>query len=266
MSDAQKQKLSAINKEKCRDPKHLKMLSDVQKNGASIFTTRYWIKRGMTLSDATAKVSEIQRTNSTKSTQSGATKSWMKVDFWTNKGLTDEQARLEISARQSKMSARSSKFTGCKRSGESKKQISITMSRRIEEIGRGNWSTHFGKFAGRSKVESECYTYIHDHIENRLEANVPIGPYIVDMIVGKKIVEFYGDFWHANPTKYVESDSLAGVGGPNRMANEIWEMDKKRVDNLATLGYDVLIVWESEWNDEREDTIKKIEMHLHGNP
>jgi len=40
-------------------------------------------------------------------------------------------------------------------------------------------------------------------------------------------VEFYGDFWHANPLIYKENDSILGVS-----ACEIWERDKIRENEI----------------------------------
>jgi hypothetical protein len=36
-------------------------------------------------------------------------------------------------------------------------------------------------------------------------------------------VEFYGDFWHANPLIYKETDCILGVS-----VSEIWKRDKAR--------------------------------------
>lgn len=265
MSVEQKRKLSKIGIEKYKNPERRKTMSAVQKNGASIFTTKYWIKRGFSELDAMRKVSEIQSKNSKKSNQSEKSKSWMQVKFWLDRGVDQKAAELEISKRQSKLSNRSSKFLGCKRTDSSKKKISLAMRQKINEIGTGRWASHFGKFSGRSNAEIKCYTYLKDNVEPKLEANVPIGSYIVDMLIGNKIIEFNGDFWHANPKLYKPTDELKPCGGPTKLASTIWENEKIRLDDLRKLGYDVFVMWESEWSNERESTINKIKHFLYGN-
>lgn len=40
-------------------------------------------------------------------------------------------------------------------------------------------------------------------------------------------VEFYGDFWHANPVIYKETDCILGVG-----VSEIWKRDDTRINEI----------------------------------
>jgi G:T-mismatch repair DNA endonuclease (very short patch repair protein) len=64
-----------------------------------------------------------------------------------------------------------------------------------------------------------------------------------DIVVGNHVVvEYNGDYWHANPSKYKEND----VAGHKSTAGEIWERDKKRIGELLKLGYEVVIVWSSD--------------------
>lgn len=61
----------------------------------------------------------------------------------------------------------------------------------------------------------------------------------------KKIIEFFGDFWHANPLKYKANDIMyRGL-----RAKDIWERNKKRLKIYKKLGYNTLIIWENELND-----------------
>ena len=63
------------------------------------------------------------------------------------------------------------------------------------------------------------------------------------IVVGNHVVvEYNGDYWHANPSKYKEND----VAGHKSTAGEIWERDKKRIGELLKLGYEVVIVWSSD--------------------
>lgn len=78
----------------------------------------------------------------------------------------------------------------------------------------------------------------------------------VDFKCGNKIIEFNGDFWHANPTQYRKGDILQH---PNNhiLAEDLWNTDKKRIDWLKSKGYDILIIWESDYNKNKKEVINK---------
>jgi G:T-mismatch repair DNA endonuclease (very short patch repair protein) len=70
----------------------------------------------------------------------------------------------------------------------------------------------------------------------------------------KFCIEFNGDMFHARPTKYSENDT------PNPFkkemtAKEIWEFDKIKNNELISLGFDILIIWESDYLNNKEDII-----------
>lgn len=61
----------------------------------------------------------------------------------------------------------------------------------------------------------------------------------------KVVVEYNGDIYHANPISYNEHD-VPPFRGNKRTANEIWTYDKEKQDFIASLGFYVIIVWESD--------------------
>lgn len=64
------------------------------------------------------------------------------------------------------------------------------------------------------------------------------------------IIEFYGDFWHANPKMYAPDD-LVNLPENKTEAKNIWEYDKKRIDFLKNLGYNkIVIVWEYDYDNK----------------
>lgn len=48
--------------------------------------------------------------------------------------------------------------------------------------------------------------------------------YFYDFCYNKKIIEYNGDFWHANPKIYNESD----VVHKNKVAKDIWNYDIRK--------------------------------------
>jgi len=73
----------------------------------------------------------------------------------------------------------------------------------------------------------------------------------------KKIIEFNGDYWHANPKKYNDDDILKYYGGKSKVAKNIWKDDEIKNNIAKNNGYDVLIIWESDVNNNRELVMKK---------
>lgn len=262
-SNEEKEEMSVRNKLYSQNAENKKRNSDIQKNGASIFTIKYWIKKGYTESEAKNKVSEIQKVNSRKSMESGNLKerSHLCIEYWLKKDKTVEEAIEIIKNHQIKASAKSSKCKGKVRTIESKIKTSSSMKKKIELIGSGVWASHFGSFNGNSKIEREFFCYIKENINQNVEANVPVYNYIVDVIYNKKIIEFYGDFWHCNPNFYKCGDRVKYCDF-DMTVEKVWEKDKRRIDFLMSIGYDVLIIWENDWKINKDNCIEKIKKYL----
>lgn len=72
----------------------------------------------------------------------------------------------------------------------------------------------------------------------------------------KKIIEFNGDMYHANPKTYKSTDR------PNPFKAEltagmIWENDKKKIKLAKDNGFEVLIVWESDYRKDTNAVVRK---------
>lgn len=79
-------------------------------------------------------------------------------------------------------------------------------------------------------------------------------PYMYDLVIThpkKKVVEFNGDFWHANPASYEATEIVKHRGG-GKLAKDIWEQDAKKLAAIKNRGFDVLIIWESDYMKKPE--------------
>lgn len=82
----------------------------------------------------------------------------------------------------------------------------------------------------------------------------------VDIVnIDKKIaIEYNGDMWHCNPRKWKPEQYNTAI---KMTASEKWKLDRNRRFSLRKLGYDVHIIWESEWTTDRTkvyNLLKKI--------
>lgn len=80
--------------------------------------------------------------------------------------------------------------------------------------------------------------------------NTTIGSYCVDKFIcdifikdKNLVVEFNGDYWHCNPNKY-KPDYFHKH--KKKTAQQIWEDDSLRIENIKKLGYNLIVVWESD--------------------
>ena len=84
--------------------------------------------------------------------------------------------------------------------------------------------------------------------------------YCVDCFLkdSNKIIEFYGDYWHANPIKFNSNDKIK-----TSIAKDIWQKDKNRLTDITSHGYQVLVIWESEFAQDLKETINRCLHFLH---
>jgi G:T-mismatch repair DNA endonuclease (very short patch repair protein) len=85
--------------------------------------------------------------------------------------------------------------------------------------------------------------------ESNHQADITIEP--------DKVIEVNGDYWHFNPKKY-DGKSKQKKRGKEIKAEDVWKYDKYLIDGMNDQGYRVLVVWESELEDELNKTTKKI--------
>lgn len=78
----------------------------------------------------------------------------------------------------------------------------------------------------------------------------------VDFKCGNIIIEFHGDYWHMNP-RFNEEADIFSYKTRTKTAKEIWKHDKRRIDWLKKNGYKVLVIWEYDYNKNKEQTIHK---------
>lgn len=82
--------------------------------------------------------------------------------------------------------------------------------------------------------------------------------YHPDFIIGKKIIEFYGDYFHANPIKYSDDMMIR-----DKTAKEVREQNDIRKNNLEQAGYTVKVVWEHDYIHNKKCIINECLEFIH---
>ena len=67
------------------------------------------------------------------------------------------------------------------------------------------------------------------------------------------IIEFNGDYWHANPKIYKDTALIRG-----KLATDIQHRDMLKLKTAQDLGFRTLVVWESEYKQDKELTIQEV--------
>jgi G:T-mismatch repair DNA endonuclease (very short patch repair protein) len=227
-----------------------KLIDDVYKSRKKGLknTIDYWLNLGYDEKDSLKKISEIQQYRSSKSpsTRPGA-KGYTNrsLNFWIKKGYSENDAKLKLKESQTtngleyyikkygdvlgpiKYNERIEKWLNAPANkkmstGRSKKSITL-----FEQLGKGYYGKNEKTKRGKLKVHRVDFTYKN------------------------KIIEFFGDYWHGNPKKY-KSDQFIR----NKKVEDIWKHDKEKIEDLYNAGYDVLIIWESDYTEFPKEIIK----------
>ena len=67
------------------------------------------------------------------------------------------------------------------------------------------------------------------------------------------IYEFHGDFWHGNPDLY-DDDEVNNVNG--KSFKLLYENTLKREQNIKDLGFNLIVMWENDWNLFKKTIVK----------
>lgn len=139
---------------------------------------------------------------------------------------------------------------------EYKKTLSKTSSwNKFNKINKQNWS----------KISQQLFWKIYEQIRDNYEQiyfgelNHEYGCETnqnFDFVIkdNKKVLEFNGDRFHANPILYKAYD--IPLSFLKLYAGEIWENEKNKLQKARNNGYDIKVIWESDYLNNKEKIIK----------
>lgn len=105
--------------------------------------------------------------------------------------------------------------------------------------------------------QKNCYYYdLNDEI--KITVNKISKKFDFCIINKKFIIEFNGDVYHANPI-YNKADDIVKYAPKSLItASEIWKRDEQKIKFAEDAGYKVLVVWESEYKENKEKVINDL--------
>lgn len=210
----------------------LKASSTRAENGNDTTTAEYYVKRGMSEEEAEDALAKRQTTFSLETCieKHGA-----------------EEGLLVWKARQEKW------------------QNTLT-SKSQEEIDGINKKKKIGCVSKTSQELFENFKFDGERFSNKngeLRILLNSGRHVsFDYALRNKVIEFYGDVWHANPAMFDADDMPLKFVNRSVTAQEIQQKDAKRTAEIKELGYEVLVVWESEYRKNKEKVIEECSTYL----
>lgn len=115
-----------------------------------------------------------------------------------------------------------------------------------------------------SNLEKDFTSQLEDMLGVKLEYSTfskPFGKWsshlngyvVFDIKHNNCIIEFNGDYWHANPKIYKDDAVIRG-----KTAKYIQERDRLKIKTAEELGYRVMTVWESEYRENKKDILEEV--------
>jgi hypothetical protein len=242
----------------------------------------YWLSRGFSFDESKLKT-ELHLMNTERSfiikygdekgvklfkekkVKEGKLHSPRSVEYWVNKGFSIEESKNKVSEGQNKFS-----LVKCveKYGEEEGKKIFTERQKKWQESLYKNGNLK----SGYSKVSQDLFFDLLKYYENVEELNYVMfakkggefvltsddGFYRYDFtdLLNKKIIEYNGDNYHANPDTFIITDT-PNPFRKNVTSEDIWKKDDVKLKLANKYKFDVLVIWDSEYKKDKEKVIKK---------
>lgn len=186
-----------------------------------------------------------------------------RLDYWINKGYSEEDAKLKLNERQSTFT-----LEKCiKKYGEEKgEEIYLNRQQRwqITLSQNGNLKCGFSKISqdlfydilNYYKFENRKKIYFATKNQEYFICKGKGEFYQYDFVdlPNKKIIEYNGDEYHANPAMF-EADEYPHPFRKTMTAKEIWEKDERKKKVAEEELFEIFVVWDSEYRKNKKEVL-----------
>ncbi len=247
MKDPKYKKMASEAIKGNKNPNHSSHVSEVVRKSRSPFSKRF--KKYKTSEDRDKFLESIDWTSRITSTQ---------LEWWINQGHSLEDAQKLYKERQStftleKCIQKYGEDVGTQIFNERQDKWKKSLQENFEREGDGR--SYSSQFA--NSIIKELCAYLKIEMQKKekwIQDKETKKAYSYDFTHNKKIIEFNGDYWHCNPDLYEANYFNKNKG---LTANEIWNYDLEKLKTAKKYSYQVLVIWESEWLNYPNETIKK---------
>lgn len=214
----------------------------------------YWIAKGFNEIDAKIKLSEFQKKCSNNIDYSKRINN-TNINYFLNKGYSLEESKNMLSERQKTINLK--KYV--EKYGD---EIGTELyNQKIE-----NRNNYFGcSKKGYSNISQELFNSINDLFDNSdnffyatnnkeysIKKSIGNGYWLFDFtdLSNNKIIEFQGDIFHANPSKYKNDDNPHPFY-LEKKSSDIWREDEFKKNDAEKKGFSIYYVWYSEYKNDK---------------
>ena len=74
-------------------------------------------------------------------------------------------------------------------------------------------------------------------------------------------IEYNGNYWHANPKYYSESDRI-NIKGTEYLVSDIWKRDQQKLEFCNNKSITLITIWEDDWINNKNKTKKLVKDYL----
>ena len=228
----------------------------------SCWSKEYYKKRYYTEEEALNKIKEYQSYNSNLiSDEVKRSRSIRCKEHWIKLGYNEEESQKIISRYQTTFSKEI-----CINKYGIEKGLEIFKKRQEK------WQLTLHKtnkiHCGYSKISQDLFNELIKHTNNEIyygslnreytiynKENKHVYAFDFTDLTNKKIIEFQGDIYHANPNLFSEDDKPSPWN--NLTSKELWERDEYKKQVALNNNFDLIQIWESDFRNNKEKTIKK---------
>lgn len=244
--------------------------ADYKRNTQQPIKKEYWINKGYSDQDAIRMAVDQKIKNNKSGANSSSNRSSEQLrsasprttEYWTSRGYSEEEAIKEVTDAQKLFSLdiciqNHGVEEGTKIWQGRQDRWQATLNAKSDEEKLEINRKKIYKNGVISKTEQSLATEIKKNIPDiiqqfRIKRN-NTSWFIYDIIYKNKIIEFNGDMWHANPSKYTIGDKLPY----NMIVEDVWAKDKEKIQTAIDNGYKVLVIWEHDFKKYKEKVIEE---------
>lgn len=148
-----------------------------------------------------------------------------------------------------------------------RQRYTTTLEYFIKKYGYDDGAEKYNNFANKrvqakknqSKIELEVFGEIENHLD-QIEMSIRLdnpyyGPFDYGNLEKKKLIEFYGSYWHCDPRFYSEDYVCRQKG---LTAKQIRTRDQAKRKYATNQGYQVFVIWEHDWRKNKEKILENI--------
>ncbi len=243
--------------------------ADFERNSRRPIRKEYWIKKGHTEEDAIQLATSTKDNNNKKGSIAAGTSTIRNVsskrciDYYIARGYSLAESQIMITNSQKYFSKdicieKYGNVDGIAVWQNRQASWQATLNKKSDEekarINRLKLSKGITVSAAEKLILEQIQVTIPNVIHQFTLIKTDKKQYVYDIMANNKIIEYNGDFWHANPNIY-----LPDYVNPRTKLKAVdkWALDSIKIRYAQSQGYEVLVIWERDFKNNTEETIKK---------